>query len=316
MTPTMTSRIVASNANATAGRPAVSASIADVLTAQHLDSGRRGCWAPHLRDEFDRPYMRRLRLYLADEASEHQLLPKLDCIFEVLDETTLDEVKVVIIGQDPYAETGQAHGLAFSAAHSERPQSLCKILREVERNMNQPKRAVPKDHNCLTPWARQGVLLLNRVLTVRKGCPGSHRGKGWEGFTNRIVETVNMRCEHVVFMLWGELAKGIPPINEACHKILYWRHPRVGLLGSQHFSQANQYLEAHHAEPIDWLDVCKQPPSDERDAVGALTSDDAVDEARWDRAFANSIPQLEQLAAEAAQERASGRTEELDPSRL
>lgn len=295
-------------------------SVAEVLTKEYLNSGRRACWAPYLRDEFDCPYMHELREFLVTEEANGQLLPKPECIFEALEETTLDEVKVVIVGQDPYADPGQAHGLCFSSMGDNRPSSLANVFGEVERNMG---KRVARGRNCLTPWARQGVLLLNRALTVRKYCAGKHLDKGWMCFTDRIIETVNTHREHVVFMLWGDRAKEVRSKIAACHEVLCWQHPRrttkgqpKGLSGSKHFSQANRYLEAHKAEPIDWLDVCQRSARAERDAVPPLTSHDAADEARWDRAFAKSIPQIERLAAEAAGERSSGLTEELDPSQL
>ena len=237
-------------------------SVAEVLTAQYLDSGRRACWAPHLRGEFNRPYMRRLRGYLVDEESKYQVFPRPECIFEALEETALEEVKVVIIGQDPYPKPGQAHGLAFSTMHCKRPLSLSKIFAEIGRNMGSSE--VPEDRNCLTPWARQGVLLLNRVLTVRRGRAGAHLGRGWECFTDQIIATINDCHEHVVFMLWGKKAKNIRRMIDANrHKILCWKHPRIGLKGSEHFSKANRYLEEHCVEPIDWLDVCEWPPPEE-----------------------------------------------------
>lgn len=296
-------------------------SVAEVLTAQYLEDGRRASWAPHLRGEFDRPYMRHLRRFLENEESNDRLLPTPERIFEALEETTLEEVKVVIIGQDPYPKPHRAHGLAFSTLRLKRPASLRGILAEVERNMGRGVAA--EGHNCLTPWARQGVLLLNRALTVRKRCAKKHLDRGWKCFTDRIVETVNMHREHVVFMLWGGEAKKVcGKIDGSRHEVLCWQHPvgrtkgmRKGLKGSKHFSRANQYLEAHNTEPIDWLDVCKRPPPEEQDAVPPLTSADAADEARWDRAFAESIPQLKRLAAEAVRERSSGQTAELDPSR-
>ena len=297
-------------------------SIADILTAQHLTTGRRACWAPYLKAEFNKPYMCELRRHLIHEEAKYEILPQPRRIFEALDETTLDEVKVVIISQDPYPEPGQAHGLAFSVECGERPTSLSKIFAEVGRNMNEclppgsNRCAVANGCNCLTPWARQGVLLLNRVLTVRKCCAGAHRGKGWECFTDRIVETINERREHVVFMLWGNEAKKVcRSINGDRHMVLCGRHPRMGLKGSKHFSRANQYLERHQIEPIDWLDVCCRPPPEEQAASPPLTLADASDEARWDRAFAASRPQLERLAAEAAQERRLGLTKELGPMR-
>ena len=299
-------------------------SVAEVLTAGYFDGGRRSRWAPYLRDEFDRPYMRRLRGYLADEDSKYEVFPKPESIFEALDETTPSEVKVVILGQDPYPEPGRAHGLAFSTLSRKRPQSLSKIFAEVKRNVGE---SVPKGHNCLTPWARQGVLLLNRALTVRSGKAEKHLGKGWECFTDKVVETISENCEHVVFLLWGEPAQQVGYlIDSERHKILCSEHPssrsRLGrsekqrLKGSKHFYQANEYLATHRVEPINWLDVCKRPPPHEQDVVAPLTSADANDEARWDRAFANSATKLEQLAAGAEQERNAGQTEELDPSQL
>ena len=295
-------------------------SVAEVLTAEYLEDGRRASWAPHLRGEFDRPYMHQLRQFLENEESNDRLLPTPERIFEALEETTLEEVKVVIIGQDPYPKPHRAHGLAFSTLRRKRPDSLRGILAEVERNMGRSVAA--NDRNCLTPWARQGVLLLNRALTVRKRCAKKHLDKGWKCFTDRIVETVSRHREHIVFMLWGDEAKKVRgKIDASRHKVLCWQHPvgttkgmKKGLEGSKHFSQANQYLEAHNAEPIDWLDVCRRPPLDEQDSVPPLTSADADDEARWDRAFAESIPQLERLAAEATQQQSLGQAQELDPS--
>ena len=298
-------------------------SIADVLTAQYFASGRRGCWAPHLQAEFNCRYMRDLRQFLIEEEKKHAVFPQPARIFEALDETALDEVKVVIIGQDPYPMPGQAHGLAFSVECGERPQSLSKIIAEVNRDMDKHlppgcnRRRVAEDCGCLTPWARQGVLLLNPVLTVRKDCPGSHRNKGWECFTDRIIEIINTRRGHVVFMLWGKEAKQKDSkINQARHLVLCARHPRIGITRSWPFSQANRYLEGHCIEPIDWLDVCCRSLPEQREALPSLTLADAEDETRWDRAFAASRPQLAQLAAQAAQERRLGFTEELDPMHL
>ena len=297
-------------------------SIADILTAQHLTTGRRACWAPYLKAEFNKPYMCELRRHLIREEAKYEILPQPRRIFEALDETTLDEVKVVIIGQDPYPAPGQAHGLAFSVECGKRPTSLSKIFAEVGRNMNEclppgsNRCAVANGCNCLTPWARQGVLLLNQALTVRKDCAGSHCGKGWERFTDRIVETINERREHVVFMLWGkEVQRQGACIDCERNLVLQARHPRIGINGSRHFSRANQYLERHNIEPIDWLDVCWRPPLEEQEASPPLTVADANDEVQWDRAFAASRPQLERLAAEAAQERRLGLTKELGPMR-
>ena len=295
----------------------------NILTAEHFVSGRRARWASALGAEFDRRYMCDLRRYLIREETEHAIFPPPERIFEALDETAPDAVKVVIIGQDPYPERGQAHGLPFSVERGNRPQSLAKIIAEVNRDMDEylPRgrnlRAVPENFGCLTPWARQGVLMLNTVLTVREGCPGAHRNKGWECFTDRVIETVNESRKHVVFMLWGEEAKRKRAgIDSNRHRILTARHPRIGIRGSRHFSCANRYLESKGFAPIDWLDVCRQPLPEEQEAASPLTSVDAEDEARWDRAFAASRPMLERLAAEAAEERRLRLTEELDPTRL
>ena len=288
-------------------------SIGEVLTSGHFASGRRTCWGAALGAEFDRSYMRDLRQYLIGEGQEHAIFPQPERIFEALDETTLDEVKVVILGEDPYPKHGQAHGLAFSVEDGERPTSLTKIFAEVNRDIG---KRLPPDHNCLTPWARQGVLLLNTVLTVRQDCPGSHKDRGWERFTDRIVEAINSCRTHVVFMLWGSEAKRkCARINGNRHKILTARHPRIGITGCRHFSRANSYLKSNDIEPVDWMNVCRRS-SLEEEAAYALTSADVEDEARWDRAFATSRPVLERLAAEAAEEHRRGATDELDPTRL
>ena len=298
-------------------------SIGEILTAQHFARGRRACWASALRAEFDRSYMRALRQYLIREEAEHAISPQPERVFEALDETALHEVKVVIIGQGPYCQRGQAHGLAFSVECGDRPTTLDKVIAEVNRDMDKclprsrSRRAVPRNFSCLTPWARQGVLLLNAVLTAREDCPGTHLNKGWECFTDRIIEIVNERREHAVFMLWGEEAerKGAG-VDRNRHNVLTARHPRIGIHGCRHFSRANAYLESNGIDPIDWLDLCRRPPIEEQEAVAPLTPTDIEDEARWDRAFAASRPALERLAAEATEERRLGLTEELDPTRL
>lgn len=291
-------------------------SIGDVLTVEGFVRGRRACWAPNLAAEFEQPYMRRLRQRLVDEErAGRAILPQPSRVFEALDETTPDEVKVVVIGQDPYPAPGQAHGLAFSVANGERPQSLIKIFSEIDRDMDEhllqgaSRRMVVSDGTCLTPWARQGVLLLNTVLTVREGLPSAHVGWGWESFTDRIIGILKER-EHVVFMLWGKEAqrKGIC-IDRGRHLVLCAGHPRIGIKDSRHFSRANSYLETHGKEPIDWLDVCRRPSFE--DELPTLSTADAVDEARWDRRFAASQHLLTQLADEAAHERKRGRIEKL-----
>lgn len=228
--------------------------IAEVLTEEYFDKGRRACWG--LEGEFNEPYMCRLRDYLVEEESKYQIFPEPERVFEALEETTLEEVKVVIIGQDPYPWPGHAHGLAFSIGRG-KPYpcaSLPKIFDEIERDIG---RTMPKDRYCLTPWARQGVLLLNRALTVRKRKPREHLDKGWKYFTDKVVETIDVHLEHVVFMLWGEPAQEVCDlIDPARHKVLCSPHPTVeGFSGSKHFSQANEYLKEHNKRPINWLIV-------------------------------------------------------------
>ena len=170
--------------------------------------------------------------------------------------------------------------------------------------------------SCLTPWARQGVLLVNTAFTVREGCAGAHIGWGWERFTSRIIEAIVCAGQPVVFMLWGKKAQRRGPRPGGQHLVLCGRHPRIGLEASARpFSGANDYLQRHGREPINWLDVCSRPPVNARGHLAPLTAADAPDEAQWDRQFARSQRFLEQLADEAARERALGQIEELDPTR-
>lgn len=241
------------------------ASIGEILTAEGFAQGFPG-WAADLETEFEQPYMSELRERLVDEEQAgHTIRPQPCCVFKALDETTPDDVKVVVIGQDPYPTQGQAHGLAFSVANGERPMSFCKIIAEVNRDMDEylppgeNQRTVPPNHTCLTPWAGQGVLLLNTILTVGNAA-GSHAGWGWERFTDRIVDIINER-EHTVFMLWGKKAQRKGGHVDRCrHLVLCAKHPRIGISGSRHFSCANRYLLAHNREPIDWLEVSSATP--------------------------------------------------------
>ena len=286
-------------------------SIGDALTAAHFARGRRACWAPHLAAEFSADYMANLRRRLiAEEQAGNRILPRPERVFEALDETTLEEVKVVIVGRDPYPGPHQAHGLAFSVEQGGRPTSLQKIFAEVNRSMADSSRRLGQGTDgpaCLTPWARDGVLLLNTVLTVTEGRAGKHVGWGWEIFTKRVVETVISQCQRVVFMLWGRKAREVfDSIEPHAHLVLCSRHPAIGLKGC-HFARANSYLLRHDRAAVDWLDVCRRPPPEEQDRTQPLSSADAADEARWDRQFAASPALLERLAMEAA-----GLTEELD----
>ena len=181
-------------------------------------------WKRVLRSEFDKPYMRELRAFLAAEkAAKKMIYPRGPEIFAALDLTPLDTVKVVIIGQDPYHGPNQAHGLCFSVREGvEEPPSLANIFQEINEDMRDPTvpggRAngrIPPGHGNLAPWAAQGVLLLNAVLTVERSRPASHQGRGWETFTDRIVEVLNRERNGLVFMLWGSYAQRKGAIEEA-----------------------------------------------------------------------------------------------------
>lgn len=227
-------------------------------------------WKAVLNAEFDAAYMHKLRAFLlAEKQARRAVYPPGSEIFAALDATPLSAVKVVILGQDPYHGPGQAHGLCFSVRHGVAlPPSLVNIFQEINTDMideNVPcgrqDGVVPAGRGSLMPWARQGVLLLNAVLTVAAGRAGSHQGRGWEAFTDRVVEAVNRECEHVVFMLWGSHAqKKGAVVDSSRHLVLTAPHPSPlsahrGFFGCRHFSRANEYLVEHGIMPIDWFDV-------------------------------------------------------------
>lgn len=220
-------------------------------------------WREALRDEFEQPYMAQLRAFLISEMQAgKRLYPPPKLIFNALDLCPLPDVKVVIIGQDPYINPGQAHGLCFSVPiGTPIPPSLVNIFKEVTADLTR----VYDSHDPFKPtsgsllgWAKQGVLLLNATLTVVAGSSGSHHNRGWEQFTDRIVEIVNERCEHVVFMLWGAFAKAKGEhVSRERHCVLTAAHPsplaaRNGFFGCRHFSRANAYFREHGIEEIDW----------------------------------------------------------------
>jgi uracil-DNA glycosylase len=213
-------------------------------------------WLERLKGEFDEPYMADLKRFLRDERERgKRIFPKGCEWFRALDLTPLDKVRVVILGQDPYHGEGQAHGLCFSVQPGVRPPpSLVNIYKELESDLGI---AAPR-HGFLEHWARQGVLLLNSVLTVEMGRAASHRERGWERFTDRIIREVNAREEPVVFMLWGSYAqKKAAFVDTSRHLVLKAPHPsplsaHSGFLGCRHFSKANAFLEAKGLEPVDW----------------------------------------------------------------
>ena len=213
-------------------------------------------WKEPLLPEFNSPYMAALRAFLvAEKSSGKRIYPKGTEWFRALDLTPLDKVRVVILGQDPYHGEGQAHGLCFSVKPGVRPPpSLVNIYKEIESDLG----VRPAAHGFLEHWAKQGVLLLNSVLTVEQGLPASHQGKGWERFTDAVVRLVNARETPVVFMLWGNYAQRKAEFVDAGkHLVLKAAHPSPfsahnGFLGCKHFSKANAFLENKGMAPIDW----------------------------------------------------------------
>ena len=213
-------------------------------------------WAQALGDEFEQPYMQQLREFLLQEKAAGKVIyPPGPLIFNALNSTPLNQVKVVIIGQDPYHGPDQAHGLCFSVQPGVRtPPSLQNIYKEIQSDLGHP---IPA-HGCLQSWADQGVLLLNAVLTVTQGQAGAHANRGWELFTSRIIDILNSQCEHLVFMLWGSYAqKKGRQIDRSRHLVLNSVHPSPlsayrGFFGCGHFSAANEYLLEHGRDAIDW----------------------------------------------------------------
>jgi uracil-DNA glycosylase len=217
-------------------------------------------WLEPLRAEFESPYMQKLRGFLlAEKAAGKRIFPAGSEWFRALDLTPLEKVRVVILGQDPYHGPGQAHGLCFSVRPDVRlPPSLINIYKELESDLG----LRPPRHGCLEHWARQGVLLLNAVLTVQMGQAASHQGRGWEAFTDAVIRLVNAREQPVVFMLWGSHAQRKGAVVDSIdkggrHLVLKAPHPsplsaHTGFFGCRHFSKANAFLESRGLEPIDW----------------------------------------------------------------
>jgi uracil-DNA glycosylase len=213
-------------------------------------------WKAALEGEFTEPYMQVLKNYLVGEKTAGKVIfPKGSEYFRALDLTELGSVRVVILGQDPYHGDGQAHGLCFSVQPGVRiPPSLVNVYNELERDLGIP----PARHGFLEHWARQGVLLLNSVLTVERGLAASHQGKGWERFTDAVVRAVNAQAAPVVFMLWGSYAQRKAAfVDSSRHLVLKAPHPsplsaHQGFLGCGHFSKANAFLEGKGLKPIDW----------------------------------------------------------------
>jgi len=213
-------------------------------------------WAPYLRDELNKPYMQELFDFLEKEKeSGKNIYPDEKHIFEAFRLTPFKNVKVVILGQDPYHGPGQAHGLSFSVKKGIKiPPSLLNIFKELKEDVSIDF----PPHGCLESWAKQGVLLLNAVLTVEDSRAGSHHKKGWEKFTDKVVEILNTKKENLVFILWGDTAqKKAEKVDIKKHLLLKSVHPSPlsyyrGFLGSKPFSQTNTYLRTHGIGTIDW----------------------------------------------------------------
>lgn len=213
-------------------------------------------WKERVGAYLDRPDMQALSEFLRSELRSGKVIfPPPKQIFAALEATPFDQVKVVILGQDPYHGPGQAHGLCFSVQPGVAvPPSLRNMYVELQRDLG----FSPPRHGCLTRWAEQGVLLLNAVLTVEQGLANSHQGKGWEGFTDSIIDTLNREREGLVFMLWGSYAQAKGKlIDSRRHCVLKAPHPSPlsahrGFIGCGHFSAANEYLMRHGKSPVDW----------------------------------------------------------------
>jgi uracil-DNA glycosylase len=212
-------------------------------------------WAPLLEEEFKKPYYLKLREFLKEEYRTRTIYPDMHDIFNALHYTPYEKVKVVILGQDPYHGPGQAHGLSFSVKPGvPSPPSLLNIFKELQDDIG----CYIPNNGYLVKWAQQGVLLLNTVLTVRRGEANSHKGKGWEYFTDRVIELVNEKQEPVVFILWGRHAQAKKElITNTHHCIIEAPHPSPfsaarGFFGSRPFSKTNEFLKRVGHETIDW----------------------------------------------------------------
>ena len=212
-------------------------------------------WDDLLKDEFSKDYYLKLRQFLIGEYKNHTVYPDMHDIFNALVNTPYEDVKVVILGQDPYHEPGQAHGMCFSVKPGVKtPPSLVNIYKELKDDLG----IEPHSDGYLMKWAEQGVLLMNTCLTVREHQAGSHRNKGWEILTDKIIELLNQREKPMVFILWGANAKSkIPLITGKQHLILTGAHPSPlsaynGFFGGRYFSRANEFLVSTGQEPVDW----------------------------------------------------------------
>ncbi|MBL7750070.1 MAG: uracil-DNA glycosylase [Chitinophagaceae bacterium] len=221
-----------------------------------MDVKIEGSWKQALHAEFDKPYFKQIVLHIKTEKGQGKTIyPPGSKIFHAFDQTPIDQVKVVILGQDPYHGAGQAHGLSFSVPNGvPPPPSLINIFKEIQSDIG----VEPPRHGNLEHWAKQGVLLLNASLTVRAGEPMSHSKIGWAIFTDTVIKTISEKKKHVVFLLWGKFAREKKIlIDTSKHLVLESAHPSPlsahnGFFGNRHFSKANEYLVKNRIEPIDW----------------------------------------------------------------
>lgn len=216
-------------------------------------------WYAVLQPQFDAPYFAQLSAFVRDEWQQHECYPPGKEIFAAYNTTPFDQVRVVILGQDPYHEPRQAHGLCFSVREGVAvPPSLVNIIKEINDDLGCQ---IPATHGDLSGWAEQGVLLLNATLTVRAHQAGSHQGRGWETFTDAAIQTLSAQRQGIVFMLWGSYAiRKAALIDRSRHHILTAPHPSPlsayrGFYGCRHFSQCNQLLQQQGQPPIDWTRI-------------------------------------------------------------
>ena len=224
------------------------------LSAMSLEDQLPACWKAALADEFRQPYFHQLARFLADERRRHEVFPVAEDVFAAFQLTPLDSLRVVILGQDPYHDDHQAHGLSFSVRPGIKvPPSLRNIFKELQADLGIPSAT----HGCLTTWAKQGVFLLNTVLTVRAHQANSHQKHGWERFTDAVIRCINNQNRNIIFVLWGKPAQKKAALIEERHFILQSPHPsplsaRRGFFGSQPFSKINAVLAASNECEINW----------------------------------------------------------------
>lgn len=211
-------------------------------------------WKTLIKKESEKDYFKNLSLFLQEDAKQHTIYPKHKDLFKALKFCPMDKIKVLILGQDPYHGPNQAHGLSFSVPEGQpQPPSLKNIFKELNLDLG-----VNFLNGCLINWAEQGVLLLNSVLTVRQGQPNSHQGKGWETFTDTVIQQINLLDRPIVHLLWGSYArKKKQLITNSNHLVLETVHPSPlsaynGFFGCKHFSKTNNFLIQHNLDPIDW----------------------------------------------------------------